>query len=420
MNRINIFSLSCVAFVLAATTAGAASYTWNDPGGNSGDWSTSTNWSPNTLFAGPQTTDTVIFANSDESSSPSTVNNTVDSGSAGIVSALEYTDFELSTAPYVYPVTFLAANETLLVTNNFLVGGQLGTSTGNPATYAYLYGGGTLKVTGPSFLVADASSSGAGPCAYLNLAGLTNFIYNNPNGSFGVSTTNTVALVGLTRIGGSMSFAYSNNITAGSINLGTPNIAAQQGGPGLLTESYANFGTEPNGVQNNGGPITSGNPAELVLGAGTNIINAGSINIAADKNGFIVANSGGGLRIRGVTGADSDANVNISVGIRNPGGGSGQTTGWLLLDGSPVNIKANSLILGDHLADSPSGAAGGNGLLAFDTGTISANSLLMADNVANNNGANTAVATGLIQVGPQGTFQIGAGQLFAMATANGS
>jgi hypothetical protein len=422
MNRINLSSLPSLAVALATTlisalSANATNYTWNDPGGNGGDWSTSTNWIPNTTGAGPLAGDTVIFGNNDEPTGP-TANNTVDSGTAGAVNALDYTDFELSSSPYVYPSTLIPSGKTLLVTNSFLVGGQTGTSTGNPATYAYFYGGGTLKVTGASLLVADASTSGGGPCAYLNLAGLTNFVYNNPNGSFGIST-NGGGLV--TRIGGSATLAYSNNITVGAMNLGCTTSA--QGGPGLLTESYSNFGTEPNGVQNNGGPITSGNPAELVLGAGTNIINAGGINIGAFKNGFIVANSGGGLRIRGVTGADSDANVNITVGNRNAGGGSGQTTGWLLLNGCPVNIKANAFILGEHTPDgsgSPSAAEGGNGLLAFDTGTISANSLLMADNVANNNGADTAVATGLIQVGPQGTFSIGAGQLFAMATATGS
>jgi hypothetical protein len=407
--------LATTALFVFVLSAGASSYTWNSA--SPGNWSTPANWNPATPFNGPQATDTVIFANADESGSPTTVNNTVDSGSLGIIAALNYTDFQPSTGPYAYPVTFIPLNKTLLVTNSLLVGGQTGTSTGTPATYAYFYGAGALKVTGPNLLVADGSSSGAGPCAYLNLAGLTNFIYNNPHGSFGVSTNGG----GLsTRIGGAMTLAYSNNITAGVMNLGTESTAAAQGGPGLLTTSYGNFGTEPNGVQNNGGPILSGTPAELMLGSGTNIINAGAINIASLKNGFIVANSGGGLRIRGVSGADSDANVNITVGLRNAGGGSGQTTGWLLLNGCPVNIKANNLILGDHTADTPSGATGGNGLLEFDTGVISANSLLMADNVANNNGANTAVATGEIQVGPNGMFSIGAGQLFALATANGT
>jgi hypothetical protein len=415
LNQKNALSIFAVTLAVAAMfvfvlSAGASSYTWNAPSGN---WSTPANWNPATPFNGPQATDTVIFANADESASPSTVNNTVDSGSLGIVSALNYTDFQAS-GSYVYPVTFIPANKTLLVTN-LLVGGQTG--SGTSATFAYVVGGGTLRVTGPNLLVADGGT-GSGPCAYLNLAGLTNFIYNNANGSFGVST-NGGGLV--TRIGGSATLAYSNNITAGVVNLGTTTSA--QGGPGLLTTSYGNFGTEPNGVQNNGGPIASGNPAVLVLGAGTNIINARGINIASFKNGFIVTNSGGGLRIRGVSGADSDANVNITVGNRNAGGGSGQTTGWLLLNGCPVNIKANSFILGEHTPDgtgSPSAAEGGNGLLQFDTGTISANSLLMADNLANNNGANTAVASGMIQVGSQGMFSIGASQLFAMATASGN
>jgi hypothetical protein len=420
-------TLPFFATVLAATatfvfvlSAGASSFTWNSA--SPGNWSTPANWNPTTPLNGPQATDTVIFANADESGSPSTVNNTVDSGSLGIIAALNYTDFE-PLGSYVYPVTFIPTSKTLLVTNSFLVGGNnSGSSPTTNGTYAYFYGGGTLKVTGLNLLVADGyGASGAGapqlPCAYLNLAGLTNFIYNNPQGSFGVATNGG----GLTtRIGGAMTFAYSNNITAGVMNLGTESTAAAQGGAGLLTTSYGNFGTEPNGVQNNAGPLGSGIPAELMLGPGTNIINAKAINIASLKNGFIVANSGGGLRIRGVSGADSDANVNITVGLRNAGGGSGQTTGWLLLNGCPVNIKANNLILGDHTTDTPSGASGGNGLLEFDTGIISANSLLMADNVANNNGANTAVATGEIQVGPNGMFSIGAGQLFALATATGT
>ena len=415
IHAISITVTSCLALFLAqAVNAGSTNYIWN---AGSGNWSTPGSWTP----SGPPTgADTATFGTADESASPTTINNSVDSGFAGIIASLNYTDFQPSTS-WGYSVTFIPANKLLLVTNSLLVGGNNGANGNSQATYAYVVGGGTLKVTGPNLLVANSSTSSgtAMPCAYFNLAGLTNFIYSNPNGTFGIATNGGV-LAGLTRVGGAMTLAYSNSITVGAMDLSTPSTAAQQGGPGLLTESYANFGTEPNGVQNNDGALASGIPEELVLGAGTNIINARAINIAADKNGFIVTNSGGGLRIRGVTGANSDANVNITVGIRNPGGGSGQTTGWLMLDGCPVDIKANSLILGDHLADTPSGAAGGNALLQFDTGTISANSLLMADNVANNNGANTAVASGLIQVGPHAMFSIGAGQLFALATASGT
>ena len=78
-----------VALALAATfaltqLAGAASYTWT----NSGNWSSSTNWTPHTGAGGPLSTDTVIFGNTAASSSPTTVNNTVDLSFAGTVANL--------------------------------------------------------------------------------------------------------------------------------------------------------------------------------------------------------------------------------------------------------------------------------------------------------------------------------------------
>jgi hypothetical protein len=93
----------------------------------------------------------------------------------------------------------------------------------------------------------------------------------------------------------------------------------------------------------------------------------------------------------------------------------------MMLNGCVVDIKAGTLIVGENIGGAPSTAAdGGNGVLQFDTGIVSANSLLMAYNTSANNGANQAQCTGSIQVGPQGTLLIGAGQLFALATATAS
>ena len=393
------------ATFLAAQTAiaGPTNCIWNV---SSGNWSSPGSWTP----SGPPTgIDTATFGNANESASPTTINNTVDSGFIGTIANLNYTNFEAN-GSYVYPVTFIQANKTLLVTNSVLVGGFNGANGNNQATYAYVVGAGTLKVTAPSFFVQDAST-GSGttmPCAYLNLSGLTNFIYNNRNGFISICT-NGGTMSGLTRFGGSMLLAYgSNNITANALNLGTSTSA--QGGPGMINSGFGG------GVQNNNGPLASGNPAVLTLGPGTNIINANTINIANQKYGFEVTNSGGGLRIRGITGADSDANVNITVGNRNVNGGSGQTTGWLLLDGCPVDIKANSLIIGERIAGSPSSTDGAAGLLQFDTGTISANSFQMAYGL----GSGGSQVNALVQVGSNAKFLIGAGQLFALATATGS
>ncbi|HTV62441.1 MAG TPA: hypothetical protein VMH30_07730, partial [Verrucomicrobiae bacterium] len=378
-------TLIFTAILAFAQLAQATNYTWDV---SSGNWSAPGSWTP----SGPPTgADTATFGNNNESANPTTVNNTVDSGFTGTISNLTYGDFEPS-GSYVYPVTFIPANNTLFVTNTLVVGGQ-SQSSGNYATFAYVVGGGTLNVSAPNVFIGNGGS-GSGACAFFDLSGLTNFIYNNANGFIGIST-NGGPLASFTRFGGSMTLACgSNNITAAALNLGTSTSA--QGGAGLLVSGV--FG---GGVQNNDGPVPGGNPEVLTFGPGTNVINAQVINIADQKYGFIVTNSGsGGVRIRGITGADSDGNVNITLGDRNVNGGSGQTTGWLMLNGCAVDIKANTLIVGERISGEPNSSGdAGNGLLQFDTGTISANSLLMADNNGSDNGSALAQANGEIQVG---------------------
>lgn len=402
-------ALALVALFAMTQPAGAISYTWNV---SSGNWSTTNNWAPNTGPGGPHAGDSVVFGNTGASSSPFTVNNTVDLGFGGTVASLTYSDLASgSTSNYVYPGTFIPANQTLTVSTNFVVGGQSpGSGIGS---FGDVLGGGTLYVTAPSFLIGNGGSS-AGAIAVLDLSLLTNFVYNNTNGSIGICT-NGGPLSSYTRISGTMTLASgSNYITAASLSLGTSTSA--QGGAGLLTNGV--FG---GGVQNNNGPVNGVNPNVLTLGPGINRINARTILIANQKYGFIVANSGGGLRIRGTTGADSDANVDIIIGNRNVSGGSGQTTGWLMLNGCPVDIKANSLVVGERIpgtSNNSNGGDAGNGMVQFDNGTMSANSLLMAYNAGYNASAsNPSQARGLIQVGAHGTLLIGAGQLFALASS---
>ena len=390
-----------VALALAATfaltqLAGAASYTWT----NSGNWSSSTNWTPHTGAGGPLSTDTVIFGNTAASSSPTTVNNTVDLSFAGTIANL--TNGSVAASPYVYVVTQIPSGQTLTASNSVFVGGQNESSA--YATYAYMTGAGTFNVTGSSLIVQNyGSASGANNCAYLNLSGLTNFVYNNTNGTIGMASyvpPNYASGSAGTRQGGSMILAAaSNSITAAAINLGQSAVA--QAGPS--------------------GSLASGVASQLTLGPGTNIINVANFNISAQKNPFTVTNSGGGLRIRGITGADSDSSANITIGNRNVGGGTGTTAGNLLLNGCMVDIKAGTLTIGENTGGAPSTAAdAGNGLFQFDTGTVSANSVLMAYNTSANNGANQAQCNGTIDVGPNGTLLIGAGQLFALATAAAS
>jgi hypothetical protein len=396
-------ALTLAALLAMALPAGATYYTWtNSLGGN---WSAPTSWNPNTPSGGPTGGDVTVFNNSGASGSPATVNNTVDQN----FKVMSFTNGSSSggSSYSIYHVAQIPSGNTLTVTNLMVIGGlNLAAATPDPdATYEYMFGAGTLYVTATNLIVQDyGSAAGANACAYLNLSGLTNFIYNNKNGSFSMSGFLPSNYSGNspyngTRQGGSIILAAgSNNITASAINLGTSQ--ANQAGPSGL--------------------LASGVPNQLTLGPGTNIINASTITISAFKNPIIVTNSGGGLRIRGVTGADSDANVNITIGLRNTGG-TGTTAGQLLLDGCAVDIKAGTITIGENTGGAPTTAAdSGSGTLQFDTGTVSANSMLMAYNSSANNGANQAQCNGTIQVGSNGTLLIGAGQLFALATATAS
>ncbi len=173
------------AVMLAATRpAAAAPYTWNVTTGN---WSTTNNWNPNTTpgLGGPLPTDSVIFGNTagTTTTSPATVNNTVDLGFDGTVTNLTYNSSAIPPAAFVYDVTQIPAGETLTVSGNLLVGGVNGPNNAL-TTEAYMVGGGTLLVTATNLMVQNYdNTTRAGATAYFNLSGLTNFIYSNTNGT---------------------------------------------------------------------------------------------------------------------------------------------------------------------------------------------------------------------------------------------
>ena len=399
--RLPQFQLAAILVLLAllglALPAAAATYTWNVTSGN---WSTPASWTPSAGAGGPLATDSVIFGNSSAVGNSTTPNNIVDAGFAGVVTNLTFNS--VASGTYVYDVTQIPFGQTLTVRSNLFVGG-LNEGSGSYATFAYLEGAGTLNVTGPSLIVQNyGTAGGVNACAYLNLSGLTNFVYNNASGIISIEgfvPANYASGSSGTRQGGSMVLAaVSNSITAAALNFGTSGVA--QAGPS--------------------GQIASGVASQLTLGPGTNIINASSINIAAQKNTFTITNSGGGLRIRGVSGADSDTSVNITIGNKNVGGGSGTIAGSLLLNGCPVDIKAGTLIVGANTGGTPNSSGdSGVGLLQFDTGTVSANAVIMANDTSAVQPA-AASCVGTIDVGANGTLYIGAGQLFDLASEGSS
>jgi hypothetical protein len=344
--------------------AGAASYTWNVTSGN---WSTPASWTPATGAGGPLAADSVIFGVNNTSASPTTVNNVVDAGFAGSIGALTYN----STSATAYNVTQIPANQTLTVTGALQVGLQNGVQL---ITQAYLTGGGTLLATVTNFTIQSyGSAASANSSGNLNLSGLSTFIFSNTTTTISIADVNS-----FTRAGGNLTLAgVSNRISAATINLATS--AAAQAGP-LST---------------------------LTLGAGTNIINARTINIANNKGSATVSFAAptGGLRLRGVSGADTDR-ATITIGNRNQTG-TGTTTGSFLALGSPLDIKAATLSLGANPNTGTPGTGGdfGVGNFVFDTGTVDATNVTLASTATVTIGS----ATGTLTVGPNGTLIVGAG-----------
>jgi hypothetical protein len=369
---------ACLALIVSfglIQLANATNYTWNVANGN---WSVASDW---TGAGGPPgTADTAIFGNTDATQSATSVNNTVDSGFNNSITGLTYNSGSIS--PLLYNVTQIPTGQTLTVTGPVLVGG-LNESTAY-TTYAYMTGGGTFQATGASFTVQNyGSASGANAMAYLNLSALSYFVYNNNAGTISIEDNPG----SLTRLGGSMNLAaVSNYITVDNLNLGTSS-SAQAGPAGTLT-----------------------------LGPGTNIINVATFNIANNKSTYTVTNSssGGlysGLYLRGISGADSDATTIIVIGNRSVNGGTGTTTGNMFLDGSPVDIKASTLTIGEN--GGATAGTSGVGNFQFDHGTVSASSIQLAYAPTLGN------ATGTINVGASATLNVGSGGLSLVAQNSG-
>ncbi len=361
---------AAAALALAATfafaqLADATAYTWNVANGN---WSDPNSWTSAAGTGVPAAADTTIFGANNTSANATTVNNTVDVGFGGTVAGLTYNSI-LSGA---FNVTQIPAGTSLTVAGPLLVGGI----SGNPIiTQAYLTGGGTLLVTGSSMTVQDFGSSSANSIATLNLAGLGTFIYSNSAGTISVEDN----VGSLTRVGGSLTLAAMNFITATNLNFGT-GANAQGGAGGQL----------------------------LTFGSVSNVINTANITIGAQKNSYAATNTGGSLRIRGIGGTDTNR-ANITVGTKNVGGGSGGITGSLFLNGCAVDIKAATLTVGANTGGTPnSGGDSGVGVMQIDTGTVDATGVAIGLNSSANFSATVfASAIGTLTVSTNATLIAG-------------
>jgi len=314
------------------------------------DVSATTNWSDNANWfnvqgtggPGPNGND-VVFGDQG-SGTQGIVNSVVD---ANLLNPFSLT-FTNNSANGNFQTVLIPDGIVTTNANALTVGIRLSAANSYQTTVA-IQGGGTLVQNGSVQVDNSTTVGGSGLLPWLDLSGLTNFIMTNASATITVAGTSSGSEA---RGSGRLDLAQTNFITASAIN-----VALGTGNGGL------------------GGTLN--------LGEGTNVINVGTINLAAGKiNNATMKFPGttGGLRLRGVTGADDDRNVNITLGNRS-NSGSGTPTGVMdFTGGHPVDVKVNSVTVGKS---NQTGAGAGG--IQIDAGTFDATTINMA--VASNTGA---------------------------------
>ena len=319
------------------------------------NWSDTANWSS----AAPPTDASLLFDNTGASTVDGQINSVVDVPEN--IAALAFANQST-----LFHTVFVPGNVTVFNSGVLEVG--TAAAVDSRFTKANFTGAGTLVQAGNMTVRNNCASSGGGlyALATLNLAGLSNFIFDNASGTIAVAGSG-----GEARPGGLLIMAgVSNFITAATLSLST------------------STGNGNSGAGNNSG---------IRFGAGTNVVNVGVFNIVAGKTslgsvGF--AGSTGGLRLRGVNGAfDDESRANVTIGNRNNGGSGNVVATVDLTGGHPLDLKVETLAVGLGTSN-PTGAQTCTARLFFDAGIVNATTV----NIAANTVANVTT-TGSIVVG---------------------
>ena len=265
----------------------------------------------------------------------------------------------------------IGAGKTLAISGAIQVGTNATSSSVVP-TYLIVTGEGTLNATNASnsnFIVGVGSGNNnfATMDVTMDMSTLSNFVFSTGTGNFYVGYG--------TRPRATLRLANTSNIiTAASIEVG--NSAQTPGFTGL-------------GTQNN-----AGQPSNLFLGDGTNVLNVNTINLGFTKGVGIIQfqNSTGSVTINGQGGGAST--TNITVGRESSGSGS---TGLnqLLLAGHNATVQGGNVFIGENAGST----AASNGIVTFDTGTFTVNNFQLARHTT----SGTGPAAGTFLVGASTT-----------------
>jgi autotransporter-associated beta strand protein len=338
-------------------------------------WTNLANWNS----AAPGPLDTAVFDATSPVGAATIINNVVSLDQT--VAALTYNQ----TTAGQWHVTQIPAATTLTVGGALTVGGV---TVNSSVTSAALTGGGTLQVNG-SLTVGNNATSGSLSGTILDLSGLSNFVFKNSAGNLQVSSGN--------RSGANMKFAaVSNHVTAANVNFNT----------------LSTSGTTATGTVN--------------LGAGTNLFNVATLFVTAyGRNTSTLQFPGatGGLRVRGLSGAETDRCPTYQVGYRgnfNSAGG-GTSAGTNSFFGHPVDIKVGQLTVGRESVGGQTANTGplslGSGVLNFGPGILDATAIEVGR--ATSQGSQ-ATAYGELNISTNGTLIMSGSGTFNLGYSPGT
>jgi fibronectin-binding autotransporter adhesin len=213
--------------------------------------------------------------------------------------------------------------------------------------------------------------------------------------------------------------ATENGATVDLSELGsfTANVANFRVGFGSRIRTTALLSDTANSITANlvtvgSSGTNNASPAVMVLGAGTNVVHANTIDVGRGKGEGTIrfasqaAGSPGTLTVRGSAGGTSAANINVGVAIEVDTGAN--ISGMLDLRGHDVDVMADVLTIARRTRS----GGGVTGTVSLDTGTFTVNTINMAET------SNGTTATATINVSG-GTFAVNTGGGFQLANHTG-
>ncbi len=305
---------------------------------------------------------------------------------------------DLSTTPSNATFAALLVQTTATTnapTNTITIGtGKTLTQTG-----AVTIGSGTTTTNFTSLTISGAGSYSIG----------TATTSTNANIQLGVNNTTNISNAGILDMSGLTNFtAY---LGTGNLLVGETTNAGGTGTAGSTLKLAANSTITAATISSDSvdGDNTQAVKQSIVLGTGTNVFNANTINIGAATNRAIgtlnFATGSGTLQIRNELGAINAAVLNVAYGNTTTGFNSTATV--VDLTGHSADLSLASLNIGGRTATT---AASGSsaGVMKFDTGSLNSTAVTIGlrGGVATTASGN---ATGDLQIGGGATFIVGTG-----------